>query len=63
MKKIIITLIALFILAGCAGPLWEGYKEESENRGSGSGTVNITITLFENDPLWEYIIAQNGEDQ
>ena len=46
--KYIILLFALLSITACGGGLWY-----SEPRVATNGS-DITIRLFENDPLWEY---------
>jgi ABC-type glycerol-3-phosphate transport system substrate-binding protein len=54
MKKILFILTAALLLLGCAGPLWDG-----ESRSADGETITITIRLFEDDPVFEYIIERN----
>ena len=54
MKRILLVLFAV-LLSSCSGVMWSG---EGEPRNAGnSGT--LTIRLFENDPIMQYIIERN----
>lgn len=57
MKKIIFILTTILLFSGCAGPLWNG-----EPRSATDGAT-VTIRLFEDDPLFEYIIERNRRHQ
>ena len=57
MKKLSAIAILLLILTACSGPLWEGVPRSAGDSG------DIHIILFQDDPLWQYIVERNTRHQ